>query len=125
MDLQGFELREGYACFRPWGPITPEAYPELLKKAMLACQEHQVTRLLVDVRLLTHRPITDIDRFHIADTLAAFWDRRIKLATVGRTDQIGPERFGILVAKNRGLYAWDCTSESEALNLLLGRSPGV
>ena len=136
VDLEGFELHERvqflagrimtvfpYATFRPAGPTTAQDLLELLKKTMTACQESRLTRVLVDITRLTHKPFTTIDRFQFASGLAASWDRGIKLAIAGREDQVDQEGFGVLVAKNRGLYVGVYTSEGEALTWLLKGGP--
>ncbi len=57
VGLEGLEVNEAYACFRPAGPSTVEAIVELLKKVMKASQELGVTRLLVDLTMLSHKPV--------------------------------------------------------------------
>jgi hypothetical protein len=122
--LGGFQLNESYAVFRPEGPTDIVAFVELLKKAMKACQEHGAKRILVDITLLSHKALSTVDRFNFATGLAAFWDRGIRVALVGRADQVDPERFGALVARNRGLEAPVFTTESEALEWLLEDKQG-
>jgi hypothetical protein len=49
--------------------------------------------------------------------------RGLRLAVVARAELIDPERFGITVARNRGLSANVFTSEAEAIDWLLDRQP--
>ncbi|HXB55486.1 MAG TPA: hypothetical protein VN461_11920 [Vicinamibacteria bacterium] len=119
--LPQFELNENYATFRPEGPATVAAFVSLVHQAMKACQDRGVTRLLVDARQLSHAPLTAVGFFELGSSLAAAWDPHIRLAMVGRPDQIDRERFGVLVAENRGLRYSVHESEAEALSHLLAK----
>jgi hypothetical protein len=80
--------------------------------------------LLVDVRGVSGRVPTILDRFefgtHIAKQYLEF-DPRIRLAVLGHEPTIHPDRFGELVARNRGADARVFTDEAEALGWLLER----
>jgi hypothetical protein len=119
-SLEHFEVKEGYATFRPEGPTTlPAGFLAILAEAMAVCREKGVTRLLVDTRKLTHAPLTTAQRFSFGEGLAAFWDRSMTLALLCRADQLDPERFVTLVAANRGLHVSAYESEAAALSHLL------
>ncbi|MGE0455911.1 MAG: hypothetical protein AB7O37_19520 [Vicinamibacteria bacterium] len=120
--LEAFEVKDGYAVFRPAGPTTVEQLLVMLEQAMKACQDAGVARLLVNVSRLRHPDLTTSDRFHLGDRMAAFWDRRIRLAVVPREDQIDPERFGAFVAQNRGLRVGPHADEAAALSWLMSDS---
>ena len=84
--------------------------------------------VLVDVRKVNGRVPPLLDRFdfgvHIADQHRAFTPR-IRLALLGHEPMIHPERFGELVARNRGADARAFTDEAEALQWLgAGANPG-
>jgi hypothetical protein len=78
--------------------------------------------VLVDVRGVKGRVPTFFDRFdigtHIAEQHFA-QQPRVRLAILGREPMIHPERFGELVARNRGADARVFTDEAEALKWLL------
>jgi hypothetical protein len=80
--------------------------------------------VLVDVRKISGRVPSIFDRFefgvHIAKNYRAS-DPRIRLAVLGHEPMIHPERFGELVARNRGADARVFTDEALALDWLLGR----
>jgi hypothetical protein len=80
--------------------------------------------LLIDVRKITGRLPTILDRYdfgvHIAEQYLSS-DPRIRLALLGHEPMIHPERFGELVARNRGADARVFTDETLALDWLLGR----
>jgi len=77
--------------------------------------------VLVDVRKVNGRVPSLLDRFdigvHIAGQHQSF-KPRIRLAVLGHEPMIHPERFGELVARNRGADARIFTGEAEALQWL-------
>jgi len=77
--------------------------------------------VLVDVRGVSGRIPSILDRFdisiHIA-TLHLEHTPRIRLALLGHEPMIHPERFGEIVARNRGADARVFTIEAEALDWL-------
>ena len=96
--------------------VGQEAYAEAARSNRSA--------LLVDVRGVSGRVPTILDRFefgtHIAKHYLEF-DPRIRLAVLGHEPMIHPERFGELVARNRGADARVFTDEAEALGWVLER----
>jgi hypothetical protein len=74
--------------------------------------------ILIDVREVTGRVPTILDRFEMGVRMAKHYrasDPRIRLAVLGHEPMIHPERFGELVARNRGADARVFTLEAEAL----------
>lgn len=74
--------------------------------------------LLIDVRQVAGRIPTILDRFEMGLRMAQHYresDPRIRLAVLGHEPMIHPERFGELVARNRGADARVFTDEAEAL----------
>lgn len=84
--------------------------------------------LLVDVRKVDGRVPSLLDRFDIGVHISQqhqSWKPRIRLALLGHEPMIHPERFGELVARNRGADARAFTDEAEALQWLgAGANPG-
>jgi hypothetical protein len=117
--MEHFEIKEYYASFDPVGQTPLPSLIALLKRVMTNCQENRVSRLQVNLTRLTHHWLTTPDRYFLAEGLARFWDRSIKLSLICRTDQIDPQRFGQLVASNRGLNISIFTSEEDGLAWLL------
>jgi hypothetical protein len=113
--LEHFSIRDGCGYLRPEGETTVAAFLVLLSRAMAGCQAAGANRLLVNGVGLRHPPLTTTDRYAIGATIAATWDPGVKLALVGRADQIDPSRFGALVARNRGFRVEAFESEDAAL----------
>ena len=77
--------------------------------------------LLIDVRKITGRMPTMLERYdfgvHIAEQYLTS-EPRVRLALLGQEPMIHPERFGELVARNRGADARVFTDESLAVDWL-------
>lgn len=76
---------------------------------------------LVDVRGITGSVPTILDRFDIGVRIAELHLEqrpRIRLALLGDEPMIHPDRFGEIVARNRGADARVFTQEAEALDWL-------
>jgi len=83
---------------------------------------------LVDVRKVTGRVPSLFDRFEIGVGIAKLYldsDARIRLALLGHEPMIHPERFGELVARNRGADARVFTDEGEARAFCIATSAGA
>ena len=77
--------------------------------------------VLVDVRGVDGRIPTILDRFDLGVHVAALHQGqkpRVRLALLGHEPMIHPERFGEIVARNRGADARVFTIEAEALDWL-------
>jgi hypothetical protein len=80
--------------------------------------------LLVDARGITGREPTMAERYDWAVRIAelqALYEPRIRVALVGNEPLIHPERFGEIVARNRGADARAFTDEAMAIEWLLGK----
>ena len=80
--------------------------------------------VLVDVRGINGRVPTILDRFELGTHIAKNYlesEPRIRLAILGHEPMIHPERFGELVARNRGADARVFTDEAAARDWLLAR----
>jgi hypothetical protein len=80
--------------------------------------------VLIDVRRIMGRVPGILERFDFGVRIAKHYresDPRIRLAVLGTEPMIHPERFGELVARNRGADARAFTDETMALDWLVGR----
>ncbi len=80
--------------------------------------------VLIDVRRITGRVPGILDRFDIGVRIAKHYresDPRVRLAVLGNEPMIHPDRFGELVARNRGADARVFTDAATALDWLVGR----
>lgn len=82
------------------------------------------TSVLIDARGVAGRPPTLMQRYNHAIWITELYFRRlprISLAIVGHEPMVHPQRFGEIVAVNRGAQARVFTDEAAALNWLLAR----
>jgi len=115
-----FEIGEGYAIFRPEGNVSFLAAGDLLSQAVAHCREVGIRRLLIDTTKLTgFGPLGTAERFLVGETLARAAMAAVKIVMVVRPELFEPRRFGITVARNRGLISNVFPSEAEALKWLL------
>jgi hypothetical protein len=78
--------------------------------------------ILIDARRVVGRVPTILDRYEIGVNVARSTLEqlpRIRLALLGHEPMIHPDRFGEIVARNRGADARVFTDESEALQWLV------
>lgn len=118
-----FQFFEGYAIFRPSGHLSFDEAIDLVSQGMSFADSRHIGRLLVDTTALTgFPPPTTVQRFQMAESWAAT-SRTLRLAVVARPELIDPSRFGVTVARNRGLFANVFASMSEAIEWLLHPNP--
>jgi len=111
---------EGYARLAPEGFVTVPSLVDILQAAMRDCQAAGEPALLVDLRRAANPALSTTDRYDLAEGVAHFWARAIRLAVLAREDQIDPRRFGLQVARNRGLVLGLFLHEEEAIAWLTG-----
>jgi hypothetical protein len=118
LPLDRFTVVDDCAFFRPEGRATWQSFVALLEQAMSECREARVTKLLVNVALLSHAPLSVADRFSLASEMARVWDRSIRIVVVVRPDHRDQNHFVQLVAANRGLRIGVSGTEDEGLTWL-------
>ena len=80
--------------------------------------------ILIDVRQVSGRRPSILDRFEMGVRTAEYYldsEPRIRLALLGHEPMIHPQRFGELVARNRGADARVFTDETAALEWVRSR----
>jgi hypothetical protein len=118
-----FEMREGYACFRPAGEATLQETIELVSIVIAYSRQNRVSRLLINILQLTGFPSPSVtERYYFVHDWASQAMGVVKVALVAREEMLHPEKFGATVAFNTGFNADAFASESEALAWLLGGS---
>jgi hypothetical protein len=111
------------------GTYSPESVVLVFERAFQRAAEDGVDALLMDVRQVTGQPPTLAERYELANKvseLQAARQPRIRFAMLGHEPMIHAERFGEIIATNRGAVVKAFTEEPLALAWLLGsgrRSP--
>jgi hypothetical protein len=118
-----FQLDGAVAYYRPVGQVSLDQTVKLVSAAILFARDRKISRLLIDATQLTGAPVpTTLEHFSMAQQLARDAQCAVKVAMVAKPELIDPRKFGITVARNRGLIADIFPSEAEALAWLL--APG-
>jgi hypothetical protein len=117
-----FEFIDAVAHYRPIGTVTIDEAAVLVIKGLEACQKVKQQKLLIDTRRLDFGNPSLADRFFFVEQLSVH-AKGIAIALVLHAHLIDVDRFGVTVARNRGLTAEVFTSEIDALNWL--RNPSA
>lgn len=105
------------------GEFALEPFSEAFERIFALAAEADRAAVLVDVRKVAGEP-TMAERYTLAVRVADLQSARlprIRLALLGYEPLIHPERFGEIIASNRGAVARAFTDEAQALEWLLGR----
>ena len=114
-DPDKLVLEEGRGIYRPVGSVSFDETVALVRAAIAAARSNQVRSLLVNTTALTGFTSPDqFERFLAAVAWAEESRAGLHLALVARAEMIHPQKFGVLVAANRGLVSNIFTTEAEA-----------
>ena len=122
----GFEAEEEFLRCRACGEFSFEDACMVIDRVLAESTERGATRVLVDCLLIAGSP-SMFDRYALAEFLAQEVVGYIiagkivpRLAILGREPFVDPNRFGELVARNRGVQT-KSVEEMEAAVSWLGR----
>ena len=111
---------QGYREARYLGAYTMARYKKQMEISVRACEEKKATHLLVDIRALTGFTPTTQERYEFGRYGAEISKKLARVSVVGTADQIDPEQFATMVARNRGLQVRAFTDPKAAVDWLLG-----
>jgi hypothetical protein len=104
------------------GSFTVDRFKRQVEAAVRACRARSLGRLLIDVTLLQAK-LTTIDRYEISSHGASeAYD--LKVALFSLPELIDPKKFGVMVARNRGMNVDIFTDRESALTWLLATKDG-
>jgi len=113
---EGFTIAGDRGVFRPAGSVSFDNAVELVSSAIEAARENEARDLLVNTVSLTGFASPDtFARFFAAVEWAARARSQLRLAMVAQAELIRPQKFGVIVAANRGLTAEVFTAETDAI----------
>jgi hypothetical protein len=114
-DVEGFFLDGQRAVYLAGGVVSFDETVALVRAAIVAARENRARELLVDTRELVgfDSPAT-FQRFLAAVNWAEAANASLRLAMVARAELIDPDKFGVIVAANRGLVSNIFPTEAEA-----------
>ena len=118
--LEHFEQKKEYAVFCPVGSASFAEGVDLISRAVLRCRRQKIEKLLFDsTGLAEFRPAGMSEQYNLAERIASDAKSLVKIAHVASQEWIRSGKFGVMVAKNRGLDVKNFRSEPEALKWLL------
>ncbi|HLY08461.1 MAG TPA: hypothetical protein VKW04_04045 [Planctomycetota bacterium] len=118
-DLE-FEERDRFIEVRFLGGFSVDRFNRQAEAASKACREKQKSRMLVDLSLLDAQ-LSTLERYELASH-AVRVSAGLKVALVVAPAFLDPNKFGILVAQNRGLTVDAFTDRQKALEWLEAES---
>ena len=114
-----FVLEDGRAFYRPVGTVSFDEAAALVRAGIAAARRNRVKSLLVNTTGLIGFPSPDtLERFLAVVQWAEEARSGLRLAMVARAEMIHPQKFGVIVAANRGLASNVFTTEVEARDWL-------
>jgi len=116
------EQRDGYTAAKFLGPFSVQEFQRQADAAAKACREQGTGRLLVDTTCFDLSPTT-VERYELA-CYAVKISAGLNVALVVAPAFIDPNKFGIVVAQNRGLVVEAFTERGKALEWLLAQGSG-
>jgi hypothetical protein len=117
------EARPDYLRVEIAGDFSHEVMLPLCDRFFAEAAAAGRNAVLVDARGISGRQPMMAERYELAVRIAelqARYEPRIRVALLGSQTLIDPERFGEIVARNRGADARAFTEEAPALGWLLG-----
>jgi hypothetical protein len=118
--LEHFELKKDYAVFCPVGEVSFDEMAAMISRAVIVCRKQKIEKLLIDSTRLSGFDLPEVsERFNLAERIAHDAASLVKIAHVASPEWVRSGKFGVVVAKNRGLDAEIFDSASTALEWLL------
>jgi hypothetical protein len=115
VDPDNFVVEDGCALYCPEGSTSFDDAIALVGAAIAAARRDRVPTLLVNTTALTGFMSPDtFERFLAAVEWAEEAGAAVRLAIVARAEMIHPQKFGVLVAANKGPVSNIFTTEFEA-----------
>jgi len=118
-DVEMIE-RKGYWEARYLGAYDKARYKKQMERSVRACVEKKGTHLLVDIRPLTGFTPSTQDRYEFGRYGAEIAKKLTRVSVIGTAEQIDPEQFATMVARNRGLQVRAFSDPKAAVEWLLG-----
>src|SRR5688500_504184 len=116
--------KDGYATYRPRGRYTFDQTVGMIDKALVYCRDSGIRGLLVNISEVTgFPPPTTIQRLDFASKWADTAGGKVALSLIARPELIDPDKIGVTMARNRGLFSdvFSSDSEPEAIEWILAR----
>ena len=118
--LDHFELKKGYAVFRPVGEFSFDEMAHLISRAVVRCRRQKIGKLLIVSTGASGFHLAGIgEQYNFAEQIATDAASLVKIAHVANPKWVHSKDFRVTVAGNRGLELENFTAEAAALEWLL------
>jgi hypothetical protein len=118
--LEYFELKKDYGVFCPVGQTSFDKMADLISRAVLGCRQKKVKKLLIDSTGVSgFHPPGIAERYCFVERISSDAKSSVKIAHVASPEWVLSGKFGVMVAKNRGLDVKLFLSATTALEWLL------
>jgi hypothetical protein len=118
--LEHFKRKKGYAVFSPVGEFSFDEMAHLISRAVVLCRRQKIGKLMiVSTGVSGFHPPGISKRYNFFERIASDAASLVRIAHVASPEWVSSGKFGVMVAKNRGLEAENFHTESAALEWLL------
>jgi hypothetical protein len=118
--LEHFKQKTEHAVFCPVGQASFDEMADLISRAVLRCRQKKIEKLLIDSTGVSGlQPPGMAERYNFVERIASNAKSSVKIAHVASPEWVRSGKFGVMVAKNRGLDVKLFHSATTALEWLL------
>src|SRR6478672_4934176 len=117
-------LEGTYACYKPEGEFTLEEITAAVDDAIIWCRRERIRGLLADVRKSVFERPTVAQRFTFISRWADLAGPSVVIAVCANPAMILEDKFGVVIANNRGMIADAFSGIDEATKWLTDRLGG-
>lgn len=118
LDALKITKAEGYLRITFSGHFSPASAKYCARAMLAASTREDCNKILFDCTPMTG-DMTAVDRFEVAEYSAMVLPHALKIAVLGRKDQILPDNFFENVSRNRGLNLVVFSDMNHAIKWLL------
>ena len=98
-------IEDGFACYRPEGEQPLSLVTAGVADAIAWCRREKVRALLADLTQANFARPTVGERFEFITHWADLAGPAVRLCVCAKTEMILEDKFGVLIATNRGMVA--------------------
>jgi len=117
-------IEDGYACFLPAGEFALHEITRRIDEAIAYCRDNKIRALVIDITRATgFPPPTLTERFHFISHWAFTSAGMVAICLVARPEMVLPDKFGVVIAANRGLKGDVFTDRDKAIEWVKSNVP--
>jgi hypothetical protein len=118
-QLEHFEVHGRRATHRPTGAVSLDEAIAIVDAGLRLARQLELRQVLVDTTQMTGFPVPRlVERYVMATQWAETASAAMTVAFLALPKMVDPGHFGVVVARNRGLWCEVFVSEQDALTWL-------